>query len=67
MQSVNKLMPYFSSRMAHEIFFFCYRDKLSLSMIENVHKKRAHDKESRLSTVMVCFYFVLSDLHFCWL
>ncbi|XP_052792562.1 protein SDA1 homolog [Mya arenaria] len=25
---------------------------LSLSMIENVHKKRAHDKESRLATVM---------------
>ncbi|XP_060067662.1 protein SDA1 homolog [Ylistrum balloti] len=27
-------------------------DRLMLSTIENVHKKRAHDKESRLSTVM---------------
>ncbi|OWF43788.1 protein SDA1 homolog [Mizuhopecten yessoensis] len=27
-------------------------DRLTLSTIENVHKKRAHDKESRLATVM---------------
>jgi len=35
----------------HYIYF--RGELLSLSMIENVHKKRAHDKESRLSTVMV--------------
>ena len=28
---------------------------LRLSMIENVHKKKAHDKDSRLATVMVSY------------
>lgn len=32
---------------------FNYLRLLTLSTIENVHKKRAHDKESRLATVMV--------------
>lgn len=36
-----------------EFILFNYPRLLTLSTIENVHKKRAHDKESRLSTVMV--------------
>ena len=36
------------------LFLYCFRGGLpSLGDIENVHKKRAHDRESRLSTVMV--------------
>lgn len=42
----------------HRIYTYVYKlfnypRLLTLSTIENVHKKRAHDKESRLSTVMV--------------
>lgn len=36
------------------IFFILHRGELiSLGDIENIHKKRKHDKESRLETVIV--------------
>ena len=38
------------------IFDILHRGELiSLGDIENIHKKRKHDKESRLETVMVSF------------
>ena len=39
---------------------FLFRtDLVSLARIENVHKKRAHDKESRLATVIVRMHLIL--------
>ena len=33
----------------------------NLGDIELVHKKKAHDRESRLAAVAVCFYFYIME------
>ena len=50
-------------------FFILHRGELiSLGDIENIHKKRKHDKESRLETVIVSseYSIYILDVEFSW-